>query len=106
MNIRILTGLAALVLGFAATAAQAGQWHGSHEHRGYVERAYVEGGYAPAPRLATVIGGAIGAAIGSDLAQGADRPGATVAGAIIGAIVGSQVSHEDRDDRRYRHWHR
>jgi uncharacterized protein YcfJ len=121
MNKRILTGLAALVLGVVAVGAQAGDRHShrkghDHDHdRGYarvvhvdpvfdrvryavpVEHCWTERvAWRSGPGGGAIIGGVLGAAVGSNIGRGENRPATTVVGAVIGAAIGSQVDR-DRD---------
>ena len=126
MNSRILIGLTSLVLGAAALNAQADDRYrddsyGREPDRGYarvlsvepivesvrytvpVERCWDEQqAYRENRAPAALIGGVLGAAIGSHVGHGVDRPVTTIGGAIAGALLGNRIDRDGRDrDVRY-----
>jgi uncharacterized protein YcfJ len=70
----------------------------------WTETRYIE----PAPRAridktgAAIVGGVVGAAVGSQVAHGDNRVPATVAGAAIGSVVGYQIAANREDRYEYR----
>jgi uncharacterized protein YcfJ len=68
------------------------------------ESRYQEGGYRTRSSNvngATLVGGLLGAVVGSQFGHGDGRRAATVAGAALGAVVGNQSAAKRRDDNRY-----
>ncbi|HTQ37257.1 MAG TPA: hypothetical protein VMH77_09505 [Steroidobacteraceae bacterium] len=92
MKSRILVGLALLVLGAAATAAQAGERHG-HRHRGH--DAEIPGSVDGLPALGALLGGKLGQQFG----DGGERVGA-VAGTVIGIMLGTALVEDSREPQR------
>lgn len=129
MNNKVLIGLTTLALGAASVAAQAGSSRhdrdrGRNHDQEYarvvnVEPLYervrytvpvehcwneqrVRGGHGTDRTGATILGGAVGAIVGSSLGSGDGRRAATVGGALIGAVIGSELGR-DGGYREVRH---
>lgn len=128
MNKKIIAGFAALVIGATSLAAQAGGRHdhddrgrdrGRHQERArvvHVEPIHERVRYSVpvehcrdervryeqrADRTgAAIVGGALGAVIGSQLGDGRGLP--TVVGAVAGAAIGTELAR-DGDVRKVRH---
>jgi uncharacterized protein YcfJ len=123
MNRRISTAIVILALGAVASGAQAGGRDSrgrdhDHDHdRGYAQVLHVEPvfervryvvpvehcwneqvAYRAGPNGGAIVGGVLGAAVGSNIGRDQDRAATTIAGAAIGAAIGNQVARE-RDER-------
>lgn len=124
MNSRILVGITVLAFGAASLSAQAGppghkKGHGYDQARvvkvePMIERVRYsvpvqqcwneERAYAPARSDRTgaaIVGGAVGAIVGSAVGRGDTRTVATLGGAALGAAVGSELARKDHRGPRY-----
>jgi uncharacterized protein YcfJ len=128
-NNRILSGIAALVLGAVSLAAEAGDRHGRDHDRDRdrgrddrrarvvqvepifervrysvpVEHCWNERerhGHTTSRNGAAIAGGVLGAVIGNQIGDG--RGVATVAGAIAGAAIGSEIGRDGGRNAHYR----
>jgi uncharacterized protein YcfJ len=129
MNNKVLIGLTTLALGATSLAASAGSGrHDRDRHHDrdqafarvvHVEPLYervrfvvpvehcwderrVRAGYGTDRTGATLLGGAVGAIVGSTIGQGDGRRAATVGGALVGAVIGSELGR-DNGYREVRH---
>jgi uncharacterized protein YcfJ len=67
-------------------------------YREPVQQCWIEerrGGYRSDPVGAAIVGGAMGAVIGSHISRGDGRTAATLGGAVVGAALGSELARKD-----------